>query len=237
MIVYAAIDLSRGRVVQLVGGRPEEERVNLPDPVAVARRWIDAGFAALHVIDLDAAMGTGSNSEEIAAILGSADVPVQIGGGVREEATVDDLFARGAATVIVGTRAIEEPDWLVRLAARHPLRLVVAADVREHEVVVRGWTSATGIAIEQLLDQLEPLELAGVLVTDVNREGRLRGADEDLFRTITPRTRHKVIAAGGIKNDADLTTLATTGVAGAVVGMSLYTGTIDAQATAEEYKE
>jgi phosphoribosylformimino-5-aminoimidazole carboxamide ribotide isomerase len=235
MIVYAAIDLKSGRCVQLVGGRPEDERINLPEPRVVAESWVDMGFAALHVIDLDAAMGSGSNRREVEAILSTAAVPVQVGGGVRSEETAAELIARGADSVIVGTRAIRDPDWLARLSRKYPDRMVVAADVRDGEVVIEGWTQGAGIALEEMLSRLRPLPLAGVLVTDVGREGRLAGIDRELFRAATAATRHRILAAGGITTGADLEALATTGAAGAVIGMALYTGAIDPATTAKEY--
>jgi phosphoribosylformimino-5-aminoimidazole carboxamide ribotide isomerase len=237
MIVYAAIDLSRGRVVQLVGGVPQQERVNLPDPVAVSQRWIDSGFAALHVIDLDAALGMGSNRSQVEAIISAASVPVQVGGGIRDEVAVEELISLGAASVIVGTRAIEQHDWLSAIAHQYPDRIVVAADVRDREVVVEGWTAATGITVTEILDRLEPLPLAGVLVTDVGREGKLEGTDHALFRSVAAATEHRILAAGGITTADDLEELSNSGVAGAVVGMALYTGAIDPEKTAKEHDE
>lgn len=261
MIVYPAVDLRGGRVVQLVGGRPDAERISLADPVAVARRWVDAGFRALHVVDLDAALapdvasGTGAGetadaartgtreragarfAPALAAILSAVAVPVQVGGGVRDEAAADALLAAGAARVIVGTRAVEDPAWLEALAVQRPGRVVVAADVRDGVVVTRGWTVGTGLAAAALFERLDPLPLAGILVTDVGREGRMAGADADLFAPLVRATRHPVIASGGIKDAEDLRALARVGAAGAVVGMALYTGAIDPRATAREFQQ
>ena len=154
---------------------------------------------------------------------------------MRDQETAAELIECGASSVIVGTRAIEEPEWLEDLARRLPSRIVVAADVQDREVVVDGWTRGTGIMIEQMLDRLEPLPIAGILVTDVGREGRLQGIDQGLFHTASSRTRHRILAAGGITTEVDLEALAATGVAGAVIGMALYTGTIDPQRAAREY--
>lgn len=235
MIVWAALDLRAGRVVQLVGGRPDQERVSLPDPVAVARRWVDAGFEALHVVDLDAALGTGDNRALIAQVLAAVAVPVQVGGGLRDDAGVDAMLAAGAARAIVGTRAVEDPAWLRAAALRHPGRLVVAADVRDGMVVTRGWTRQGAVAGEAFLAGLDDIDLAGILVTDVTREGALGGIDEALFRTLVGATGHPLLAAGGIAGIADLHALRTAGVAGAVLGMSLYTGAITAEAVAREF--
>lgn len=245
MIAYAAIDLKGGRVVQLVGGRPEHERVSLPDPVAVARRWVEAGFRWLHVVDLDAALGSASatgggrcsNRAAVEAVLQAVDVPVQVGGGVRSDEVARGLLEAGAARVIVGTRAVEDPAWLEALAARHTGRVVVAADIRDGLVVTRGWTAGTGLEAARLLERLDPLPLGAVLVTDVSREGQMTGADAERFASLAAATRHPLIAAGGIKGTPDLHALAARGVAGAVLGMALYTGAVEPRATAREFSE
>jgi phosphoribosylformimino-5-aminoimidazole carboxamide ribotide isomerase len=235
VIAYAAVDLKGGAVVQLVGGRPEEERVRLPDPAAVALRWQETGFAALHVVDLDAALGSGSNMPAIDAVLAAVDVPVQVGGGVRDEGRVAELLAAGAARVVVGTRAIEDRAWLTALATRHPGRIVVAADVRAGHVVTRGWTVETGLDGVAFIEALAELPLAGVLVTDVSREGRMEGIDADLFQRLCRAAHHPVLASGGITDIEDMRTLAGAGAAGAVLGMALYTGALDAGTVAREF--
>lgn len=237
MIAYPAIDLRGGRVVQLVGGRPEEERVSLPDPLEVAARWRDAGFRALHVVDLDAALGHGSNRAAVERLLAESGLPAQVGGGIRDDATAAALLDAGAARVIVGTRAVTDRAWLEALAARHPGRVVVAADVRGDEVVVHGWTAGAGLGALEFLESLAPLPLAAILVTDVAREGRLAGVDADRFGALAAATRHPLQAAGGIASLDDLRALAARGVAGAVLGMSLYTGAVDAAAAAGEFGE
>lgn len=227
MIVFAAVDLQQGEVVQLVGGRPEDIRVRWPDPVAVALKWEAAGFQALHVIDLDAARGTGSNLEWVTRIVERVSIPVQVGGGVRDSARARDLIAAGAATVITGTRALEDPQWLQQISNELPGRIVVAADVRGDVVLTRGWTETTTQRLSDVLARLNDASLAAVLITDVGREGQLTGIDAALFRGAVEVSRHPVYAAGGIAGRADLSTLREAGAAGAVLGMSLYTGAID----------
>jgi phosphoribosylformimino-5-aminoimidazole carboxamide ribotide isomerase len=236
VIAYAAIDLKGGRVVQLVGGKPTDERVSLPDPAAVTRRWLDAGFAGLHVVDLDAALGTGSNDAAIHAILDAAgSVPVQVGGGVRDTERAATLLDAGAARIVVGTRAVEDAAWLEELARRWPDRVVVAADVLGDEVVVRGWTAGAGVMADTFLAGLRDVPLGAVLVTDVQREGRMQGADVERFRRLVACSPHPLLASGGIAGPDDLEALETAGAAGAVLGMALYTGALDAHAVAREY--
>lgn len=235
MILYAAIDLRGGQAVQLVGGKPEVQKVSLPDPVAVAQRWIDAGFSALHIVDLDAALGDGDNRAIIHDILAMSPVPVQVGGGIRDEAAIESLVDAGAARVIVGTRAIEDAAWRAQMAARFEGKLVLAADVRNECIVTRGWTEQTAIDVHALLRGLADEPLASVLITDVGREGRMVGVDVALFERLAASSTHPVIAAGGIRNLEDLRVLKTAGIAGAVLGMSIYTGGIDSEVAAAEF--
>ena len=227
MIVFAAVDLQQGEVVQLVGGRAEETRVRWPDPVAVAQKWEKAGFAALHVVDLDAARGTGSNFDWVKQIIESVTIPVQVGGGVRDSKRAQELIAAGAARVISGTRALEDPAWLQEVTTELPQRVIVAADVMNGTVLTRGWTQETAQQLAEVLAWLDDLPLAAVLVTDVGREGQLTGVDEALFQSAIARCRHPVYAAGGIAGPSDLAVLRRAGAAGAVLGLSLYTGAID----------
>ena len=237
MNVFAAIDLRGGAVVQLVGGDPAAERVRLPDAAAVARRWRDAGFRSLHVVDLDAALGTGGNPEAVEAVAKERPRLLQVGGGIRDSDAIARVLGLGAHRAIVGTRAVEDGVWLAEVAAAFPDRLVVAADVRDGLVVTRGWTASTTLPAGDFLARLGGLPLAAVLVTDVGREGREEGIDGALFARLIARSPHPLIAAGGIAGTGDLVMLRDAGAAGAVVGMALYTGRIDPAAALDMENE
>jgi phosphoribosylformimino-5-aminoimidazole carboxamide ribotide isomerase len=228
VIVFAAVDLQQGDVVQLVGGRAQDERVRWPNPIAVAQRWVSSGFQALHVVDLDAARGTGSNLVLIEELIRAVAVPVQVGGGIRSEGMITRLLNAGAARVIVGTRALEDGAWRRRAARTHPGKLVVAADVRDNQLLTRGWTETLPLLLTDALPSLNADPLAAILVTDVGREGRMTGINANLFASACAASAHPVFAAGGIGNNADVNTLLGLGAAGAVLGMALYTGAIDA---------
>ena len=192
MIVAPAVDLKGGRCVQLVGGRPEDERISLPDPVAVARGWRDRGFPTLHVVDLDAALGSGDNADVIRAIVGESGAEVQVGGGVRSTERAEALLDAGVARLVIGTRALDEPDWLAELATAHPGAVVIALDTREGIILRKGWTEATGLHVEEYLPGLATLPLAGVLSTDVGREGRLEGIDRGGCSRVIEASPHPV---------------------------------------------
>ena len=235
MIAIPAIDLRESHCVQLVGGDPDREAVRLSDPLHVARRWVAVGFTRLHVVDLDAALGRGDNRPIVSDLLRHADAPSQVGGGVRDDESFASLLAEGADAIIVGTRAIEDPAWVTDLAYRSPGRVIVAADVRERAVVVKGWTSAAHRSVRDVIAELEELPLAGLLVTAVHREGRLQGPDLPLMDTIVEVAPWPVMAAGGIGSLLDLRNLEERGVSAAILGMALYTETLDARAVAEEF--
>jgi phosphoribosylformimino-5-aminoimidazole carboxamide ribotide isomerase len=236
MIAVPAVDVREGACVQLVGGAYDAERVRLADPPAVARCWVECGFTRLHAVDLDAATGRGDNAPVLRELVAGAGAPVAVGGGVRTDAQLDEWLAAGAATVVVGTRAVEDPAWLAAAAARHPARLVVAADVRGRRVVTRGWTADGGPDVEAFAASLGSLPLAGLLVTAVHREGRMQGPDLALVRAVAAATALPVFASGGIATLHDLERLQDAGAAQAVLGMALYTGALDPRAVAKEFR-
>jgi len=235
MIAIPAVDLRGGACVQLVGGSFADERVRIADPVAAAQKWIDLGFSRLHVVDLDAAVGSGTNAREVSGILQLGGAETQVGGGIRTTDRVVAVLDAGAASVVVGTRAVDDPEWLAEIAARFPQRVIVAADVRERRVTANGWTVERDLDIADFVRRIGALPLAGILVTAVHREGQMKGSDLPLMTEIVEATDLAVIASGGIASMAELRDLASRGVRAAVLGMSLYTGALDARAIAQEF--
>lgn len=227
MIVAPAVDVRGGRCVQLVGGRPEDQPVSLPDPVGAAARWWQAGFRTLHVVDLDAALGRGDNLDVLTDLCRSWRGETQVGGGIRDADRAALLLDAGADRVIVGSRAVGEPEWLEHMSERWPGRVTVAADHREGVVLTRGWTETTALGVLDLFERLAPLPLAGVLCTDVGREGRMGGVDEETTRRWVAATEHPFWASGGVGGTADLERLQRAGAHGVVIGMALYTGAVE----------
>lgn len=237
MIAIPAVDLRGGACVQLVGGAYEQERVRLEDPASVARSWAWHGFRRLHLVDLDAATGRGSNEELVREILGDHSLEVQVGGGVRSGETIERLLADGAQRVVVGTRALEEMEWLAEMTSLFPNELIVAADVRDRRVVTRGWSRTLPRDIMDAVAELNALSLAGILVTAVHKEGRLGGTDLPLMEDVAELSEAPVIASGGVTTMDDLRALADRGIAGVVIGMALYTGALDPRLVADEFSE
>lgn len=236
MIAIPAVDLRDGACVQLVGGEYANEKVRLPNPPAVARDWSQQGFTRVHVVDLDAATSRGTNAKVIREILRESTVPVQVGGGIRTEDQIDRLLDDGAAYVVVGTRAIEDEGWLEEMSGKFPSQLIVAADVRERKIVTRGWTKVLPRNVVQYVEDLADLPLAGILVTAVHKEGQLEGTDLPLMEDVAEASAWPVFASGGVSSMDDLRALEHRGLAGAVLGMALYTGAIDARRVAEEFQ-
>ena len=237
MIAIPAIDLRSGACVQLIGGSYSHERVRLENPAEVARSWTRYGFRRLHVVDLDAATGRGSNVRVVREILHDASAEVQVGGGVRETDQLADLLGEGASRVVVGTRALEEPDWLADVAEEFPGQVIVAADVRDRRVVTHGWSRTLPEDILDVVEELNDLPLGGLLVTAVHREGQMRGVDLPLMEDVAEASHVPVIASGGVASIRDLRALAYRDVAGVVIGMALYTGALDPSAVAGEFGE
>jgi phosphoribosylformimino-5-aminoimidazole carboxamide ribotide isomerase len=237
VIAIPALDLRGGACVQLAAGSYDEEVIRIPDPVGVAVAWRQYGFRHLHLVDLDAVAGRGNNAVEIQAILGVTDVEVQIGGGIRSRESIHQFLSDGAQRVVIGTRALEDPDWLVEMSTDFPGCIIVAADVRDRKILSHGWTRTHPKLVLDLVEDLNGLPLAGVLVTAVHREEAMRGTDLPLMEDVADAAEFPVFASGGLGNIGDLRALADRGVAAAVIGMGLYSGAMDPWAVADEFAE
>ena len=242
MDLFPAIDLRGGRCVRLTQGDFDRETVYGDDPVAQARRFADAGSAWIHVVDLDAARtGEPVNRPVIAAIAAAVGVPIQTGGGVRSDEAAEALFAAGVARVVVGTAALDDPDWARSLAARHPGKVALGLDVRGREVAVRGWVEGSGRLLADVAAEFDDAGFASLIVTQINVDGAGTGPDVDLYRELVQTVETEVVASGGVGSAADLRVLAAfetegTPLAGAIVGKALYDGALgidDALAAAQ----
>jgi len=225
-----SIDLRGGRVVRLEQGDYARETVFDTDPVAQARRFAAAGVTRIHVVDLDGARdGVGGNDAVVEAILaGCPGTRVQVAGGVRSMARVEGAFARGADRVVIGTAALEQPDFVRAAASKHPGRVVLGLDTRGGRVATRGWRELSERSQDDVLAEFEGVPFAAVLYTEISRDGLLAGPDVEGTAALARRTKLPVIASGGVGRLEDLERLARTRViAGAIVGRALYSGAID----------
>ena len=237
MLVIPAIDIRQGAAVQLVGGDFSREAVHIQDPRDAFRAWTSAGFRRLHLVDLDAATARGSNLTLVRDLLDESLVPVQAGGGVRTTDHVDVLLSAGAGWVVVGTRAVTELDWLEEISGAHPGAIIVAADVRDRRLATHGWAQSFQGDVFDLLGELSGFPLGGLLVTAVQRQGRMPATDLPLLEDVAEVSAWPVFASGGVATMADLRALEDRGLAGAVIGMALHTGTLDPTTVAAEFAQ
>jgi phosphoribosylformimino-5-aminoimidazole carboxamide ribotide isomerase len=235
MKVIPAVDLRDGACVQLVGGSYDNERVRLGDPIEVARSWAQLGFDTLHVVDLDAATRRGTNAPLVAGIIRATAAKVNVGGGVRTSDRIAELLDAGAANIVVGTRALEDPAWIEAQAKRFPNQLIVAADVRAGRLAVGGWSDTIDRDVEQTVRDLSALPLSALLVTAVDVEGSLGGPSLGLVERAVAASGVPIIASGGVGSVDDLRALADCGASAAVIGMALYTGAIAPDALLTEF--
>jgi len=225
LILLPAVDVAAGRAVRLVRGAAGSETV-YGDPLDAALAWQQAGAAWVHLVDLDAAFGRGSNRELLREVVAALDVQVELSGGIRDDDSLDAALATGAARVNVGTAALEDPDWVRRAIGRVGDRLAVGLDVRGRTLSGRGWTREGGDLFE-VLERLDRDGCSRYVVTDVNRDGTLTGPNLDLLRSVCAATDRPVIASGGVSSLDDLRAIAGltgVGVEGAIVGKALYAG-------------
>lgn len=236
MKIIPAIDLKDGHCVQLVGGDLAQERIRLPDPVSQALAFEAQGAEILHVVDLDRALGRGSNLQLVKMILETLSIPVQVGGGIRMFEDIDYLLECGAAKVVLGTRAVKDAQFLREAAQRYGDRLTVAVDARGEEIVVKGWTEGSGRTLAEFAKSVDGLGLGTLLYTDVGKEGRLQGPNIDEVQRLAASVKTRVLASGGIRSLDDLKALKKAGAWGAVVGMAFYTGAFSLAAAREAVK-
>lgn len=225
MIVIPAIDLRGGRCVRLRRGDPAAETEYPDDPLEAARRFETEGARRLHVVDLDAALGTGSNRETVAAICRAVAVRVQAGGGLHTHRAVEEVLAAGVARAVLGSAALQEPSFVREAVERFGDRIVVAADIRGDRVMVRGWQEE-GRPMDQLIPELEEAGTPRFLITSIEMDGTLEGPDLDLYDRAMGLTTRPVIASGGVRTAADVRALSALGVEGVVVGKALYEKTL-----------
>ena len=224
-VLLPAVDVAGGAAVRLVQGAADTATA-YGDPVEAALTWQRAGAQWIHLVDLDAAFGRGSNRALLAEVVGRVDVAVEMSGGIRDDESLDAALGTGCARVNVGTAALERPDWVRDVIARHGDRVAVGLDVRDTALAARGWTQQGGDLFD-VLARLDADGCARYVVTDVRRDGTLTGPNLTLLREVCAATDRPVIASGGVSSLADLRALAALGplgVEGAVVGKALYAG-------------
>ena len=231
MIIIPAVDIKNGKCVRLLQGRMDDETIYSDDPEAMAIKWAQLGAQLVHVIDLDGAFAKSpQNIGSIRKILQSVNVPIQLGGGIRNEETVHMYLEIGVNRVIIGTEAIKKPEFIKKVCKIYPEQIVVGIDARNGKVAIDGWTHTTGIEVIELAKEFEDCGVAAINFTDIHRDGMQTGPNLDATLRLAEAVSIPVIASGGVSSIEDiknLLPLETAGVVGVIIGKALYSGKLD----------
>jgi len=224
--IWPAIDLRGGKCVRLRQGDYARETV-YGDPAEMAQRWLDKGADCLHLVDLDGARdGNNANLEAVKAILAVAKVPCQLGGGVRDEARIQMLLDLGLSRLVVGTKALKEPDWFREMCRKFPGKLALGIDARDGMVATDGWLETSKTDAVSMAKDFEGEPLAAIIYTDISRDGMLSGPNVPAMEQMQKAVKIPVLASGGVAVVGDIVALKKAGMPGAIVGRSLYEGTL-----------
>ena len=231
MQLYPAIDLKDGRCVRLTQGLFDRVKVYSDSPEETARLWVSKGAAFLHLVDLDGALaGRSVNGEVIRRIVKAVDVPVQIGGGIRSRQAAEAMLELGVSRVIIGTRAVREPEFVRQLVeAFGPEKIAVGIDAKKGMVALEGWEQVSAVSAGELCGQMKAFGVRHVVYTDISRDGMLSGPNVEATKELTEETGMDIIASGGVSTMEDLKRLYDAGIQGAIIGKALYEGRLDLQ--------
>lgn len=225
MEIWPAIDLRNGCCVRLIQGDYAQETVYGEDPAAMAAHWVELGAERLHLVDLDGARdGQMGNAEAIRAIREHVDVPCQLGGGIRDESVIQRLLDLGMDRLVVGTKALKEPEWFRATCEKYPGKLVAGIDARNGQVATDGWLETSDVPATELAQNLATAPLAGIVYTDIAKDGMLEGPNLEAMRSMCEAVNVPVIASGGVTSQDDVRRLAEVQMAGCIIGRTLYEG-------------
>jgi phosphoribosylformimino-5-aminoimidazole carboxamide ribotide isomerase len=228
MLILPAIDLRGGQCVRLKQGDYSQETVFGSDPAAMATRWVQMGAKALHLVDLDGAKaGRPVNDESVRRITQAAGVPCQLGGGIRTETDIKTAFDWGVQRVVIGTRALQDPEWVRSMAFAYPQRVVLGLDARDGLIATHGWLETSESTVIDVAEQFANWPLAALVFTDIARDGMLCGPNVEALAELARAIPLPVIASGGVTTLEDVTSLLGHGLAGCIIGRALYEGQLD----------
>jgi phosphoribosylformimino-5-aminoimidazole carboxamide ribotide isomerase len=224
MKLIAAVDIMGGSVVRLVKGDPANKIVYGSDPVQTAKKWEAAGADMLHIVDLDAALSTGSNSEAVTKIAEAVRIPVQIAGGIRSQEAAQSALAKGSR-VVLGTMAYSDHDAVKRLAKQNPGKIVISIDQMNGNVMVKGWKESAGVKVADAISQFKAMGIEELLLTSIERDGTLQGPDVQTLADAA-RSGARIIASGGISSIEDIIRVKSAGCSSVILGKALYDGKV-----------
>ena len=225
MKIWPAVDIRGGHCVLLIQGDYDQETVYGANPADMAIRWASDGAGQIHLVDLDGARdGSTANRQAVAEIVNSVEVPCQLGGGIRDRVTVAEYLGLGVERLVIGTKAQKDPDWLSAICKEFPERIVIGLDARSGMVATDGWLQTSDTPASELAKRYSKLPIAGIVYTDITRDGMLKGPNLEALKDIIDAVDVPVIASGGVTTSEDVTEIAKLGAAGCIIGRSLYEG-------------
>ena len=231
MIIYPAIDIRGGRCVRLTEGRFDAETVFADDPAEMALKWAGMGAEFLHLVDLDGALaGEGKNVPVIGRILQSVNIPVQLGGGIRNLETIEKLLALGVTRLILGSAAVKNPQLVEEACKKYPGHIAVGIDAKNGEVAIEGWGKGSGVAATELAEQMAAYGVETIIYTDISRDGMLSGVNVEATAALARACGVPIIASGGVASLEDIRrvkAVESDGVQGCIIGKAIYTGAVD----------
>lgn len=241
MIIYPAIDIRGGRCVRLTEGRFDAETVFADDPAEMALKWAGMGAEFLHLVDLDGALaGEGKNVSVIERILQSVNIPVQLGGGIRNLETIEKLLALGVTRLILGSAAVKNPQLVEEACKKYPGHIAVGIDAKNGEVAIEGWGKGSGVAATELAKQMAAYGVETIIYTDISRDGMLSGVNVEATAALARACGVPIIASGGVASLEDIRrvkAVESDGVQGCIIGKAIYTGAVDLKAALALAKE
>ena len=227
MRIFPAIDIRNGNCVRLVQGNYDRETIFGSNPVDMAQRWVSEGATGLHLVDLDGARdGTTANFDSIKQIAQSTKVPCQLGGGIRSQETIATYLEIGIERLVIGTKAVTDPDWFSEMTAAFPNKLLVGIDARNNKVATEGWEKTSTETPLDIASRVASLPIAGIIYTDISKDGMLAGPNLEAMKQMRDNVDVPVIASGGVTTLDDVGQLAAIGMDGCIIGLSLYEGKI-----------
>lgn len=241
MIIYPAIDIRGGRCVRLTEGRFDAETVFADDPAEMALKWAGMGAEFLHLVDLDGALaGEGKNVPVIERILQSVNIPVQLGGGIRNLETIEKLLALGVTRLILGSAAVNNPQLVEEACKKYPGHIAVGIDAKNGEVAIEGWGKGSGVAATELAKKMAAYGVETIIYTDISRDGMLSGVNVEATAALARACGVPIIASGGVASLEDIRrvkAVESDGVQGCIIGKAIYTGAVDLKAALALAKE
>lgn len=228
MLIYPAIDLYDGKAVRLFKGDYQNMTIYSENPIEIARDFEHAGATCIHMVDLEGARdGTTPNLHIVRQVAQETNLFVEIGGGIRSMETVDAYFSAGVDRIILGTAAVNDPEFLHRAVAKYGEKIAVGADVKDGYIAIKGWLEQSALTLDAFLEQMEALGIRNVICTDISRDGAMRGTNLELYRELSRKYKMDITASGGVSTLEDVRQLRRMDLYGAIIGKAYYTGAID----------